>query len=260
MCCHVANQNKHPGSLRGHGICHNNSVISSKLRWFPRIPDLQTTWNRTCRQFSVYILICIALLCGFADTAIPQRFTEQREHRWKSRLLPVLIYWLLKWAVEGSWHRFPASRFLRDFWVLLTPGKSPSHDSWAASLPVSGVHRPRKGHIIVPCSSPTTSALPSPYATTFPKPAPSGHRLGERYSPAVAFSGPTNLRTRRPEIQKKRFFQEYGCICNRNIKAEPWGFPVFALFKVPQGVCCGAIPVMSWWSHCLVWLGTHCSG
>lgn len=72
MCCHVANQNKHPRSLRGRGICHNKAVISSELRWFLRTPDLQKAQHKTCRGFTVHLLVCIALLCGFADTAFPQ--------------------------------------------------------------------------------------------------------------------------------------------------------------------------------------------
>lgn len=56
-------------------------MILSELRWFHRIPDLQTARNKTCRQFTVYILVCIAQLRGFADTAFPQRFVEKREHR-----------------------------------------------------------------------------------------------------------------------------------------------------------------------------------
>lgn len=59
--CHLANKNKHPGSLRGCGIHRSKSMISSELRWFHRMHNLQKALNKACRQFTLYILVWIAL-------------------------------------------------------------------------------------------------------------------------------------------------------------------------------------------------------
>lgn len=178
MCCHLANQNKHPGSLRGH-ICHNKSVISSKLRWFHRIPDLQKARNKTCRHLTVYIEVCIALLCGFADTAFPQKLIE------KTQMKVQIVTCLEVLAFEMNSGRIlvqiSSIQVFKGFLGFVDPRevtKSPFLGSFSHCIPASGAHRPG-GWLHKHCAMlfPTASALPSPYTTTFTKSAPSGHRL-----------------------------------------------------------------------------------
>lgn len=117
-------------------------MISSKLRWFHRIPDLQKARNKTCRHLTVYIEVCIALLCGFADTAFPQRLIE------KTQMKVQIVTCLEVLAFEMNSGRIlvqiSSIQVFKGFLGFVDPREvteSPFLGSFSHCIPASGAHR-----------------------------------------------------------------------------------------------------------------------
>lgn len=212
MCCHVANPNKHPRSLRGHGICHNNSMISSKLRWFCRIPDLQTAWNKTCRQFSVYILICVHcyvdLLLHLSLKDLQNGGNKETRESPACYLSWCIGFWNGQWKDPGTDFQHPGFWGISELWwfqgghqVTIPVASLP------ASLPVVHIGQ-GKDASIVPCSS--LLLLPCHHPIWLHSQSQFLVATGRagRYSPAAAFSGSINFRKKRPQTwnSKERIF------------------------------------------------------
>lgn len=208
------------------------SVISSKPRWFHRMHELQKALSKACRQLTLYILVCTALnatwVCRYS---LPLKVYRKEEIQMKVKIvtcpdvLPFemnsgrvlvqltkiivkdnIIYNIFLNHKSEGWVK--SDRFSKAALWLCCPqaGHRVTQLSWAGGLlpciPV--LHTDQGGwmHRHLTVLFPAISALSSPHTAALLKSVPGGHRLKgvvQTPPPAAAFPGAINLRERQSQ-------------------------------------------------------------